>query len=199
MKKWVFVLFLLALIVVVDDSESVSAKSSANKKADKAYMKLVKKICEEERTIVNYYFIDMTGDGVHEAIIQYHPQDGGSGDVFQIYSYESGKTKLILDDMGYGIYRLDVYKESQTFIMFKAGHGHESQTYYNMVDGMFKYVLMKGRPNAEAEIKPWSYSSYQSDEKISKSKFKKQVNELCKGKKKKIDCKSSYSSYYEVS
>ncbi len=198
MKKLFVVLFLLALILTVDNSENVSAKSSANKKADKAYMKLVKNICEEKDVYIRYCFKDLIGDGVHEAIIQYHPKDGGSGDVFQIYSYENGKTKLILDDGGYGIYQLYSYKNSQTIIIFQSGHGHESQLYYKMTDGEFRCELGKGRSNA-GETGPWYYYSYKTYDELSKSEFTKLKKELCKGKKVKFDCGSGYSSYYEKS
>lgn len=134
--KWYLVMIIAVFMTGLFATVPVSAASKAtkNKKAVALYEKKAKKL----RYLEYKKYVDITGDGIKEAIFYYHPKNIGSGRRFVIYTYKNGKIKRILYDVNYGLMKMVVYKKSKTFIANGGGHGNTWDRYYKLSNG--KYV-----------------------------------------------------------
>ena len=182
---------LLSITTVFPASYTFAAsQSTKNRRAHALYDKKVT-AARKISTSVRYKYFDITGDGVHEALIDYHPKSGGSGHYFCIYTYKNGKVKQLLKEGQYGLDKLTVYKKTGTVIGYGAGHGNEWFRVYKLKNGKYRMIAGKGRRGpapAVGSVKngAWNYwkSGYQS---ISKSKYSSIVSKLKKGKARKYE------------
>lgn len=171
-----------------------ASNSAANNKAATQYSKKARQLESRASGGINAKHGDLTGDGVDEAIFTYLPKPQmGSASKFQIYSYKGGKLKCLLDDGEYGMYKIVSYPKSKSFVAFKNGHGGESQTTYVLKKGKFRPVAERARSvwgNAH-----WIYYKFKTNAKnaaatnlrtTSKTKYRKLVGKLAKGKKRLI-------------
>lgn len=169
-------------------SEPGQTQKQKNKSLDLLYKNLV-----EDRLVgsshVYYKFADITFDGLHEALIEHHPLEGGSGRIFEIFTCQGGEIKTMLKTDEYGLNEIEVYKKSKGFVMGCAGHGAESYWYYKKNGMTYSLVATKGRQNIGGDLGdpgPWGYENGKG-EKISKSKFVSLTKPITKGKKRKLD------------
>lgn len=173
---------IMAGMILFAGNAAPAQAASKNEKAHAVYDKKLSKLTNLE----GYRYADVTGDKVDEALVQTH-EGGGSGRVFRIYTYKNGKAKKILETAEYGLETITFYKKSKGLILYGAGHGGEWYEYYKLKNGKFKYLAGKSRV-AEAGggmyNGPWNY--YKKTKTITKKQFKKRVNGVKKGKKKKV-------------
>jgi len=128
----------------------------------------------------SYKYADVTGDGVHEALISTNV-----GRDFYIYTYRSGKAKCILTGGLYGLNKLTVYKKTGAVTLYGAGHGGEQYAYFKYKSGKYKKAASKSRvAKAGGGISngPWYYYSAKGSS-VKKSAFNKAIKGLAKGKK----------------
>lgn len=204
-KNLIMSSLLLLLVVMISgfDNINVYAKSNStikktNKKADKAYMKVVKKLfqdlsdeCDANNlygVTVDYLFKDLTGDGIHEAIITYRLDDGGSGGYeYAIYTYKKKKAKRILVEGGNPTFK--ICKESNLLVTFDWKKGWEWYNCYTY-NGK-KYVhLGESRRLGEAFVSYYENpSGTMTDE-----EFYALLNEYCHGELEEIN--SADFTYY---
>lgn len=172
-------MMLIPLAEVLTPTAEAATKAAINKKAKKLYKKQLDKLNRPDITYYVYKYIDVTGDGIVEALVEYHPM-GGSGRKFVIYSYKSGKLVKLCTIGEYGLDRLYIYKNG--FIMHCAGHGHESYSYYKKTsDGKFRIVADKGRLMEEGA--EWFYYNRQGSQ-VTKTTFDKLTRRIKAGSRK---------------
>lgn len=176
MKK---LIILITTLLIATVAFSTATYASTNSKADVAYKKEVKKIAKTVKSTW-YKFTDITGDGVHEAII-FGKENYGSGNIWKIYTYKNSKAKLIFDGGEYGLDKIGVYKKTNSLYYHRAGHGFESYVYMQLKNGKYEVVCAKSRSQNGGS---WSYNNNQSS--ISKSTYNNLVKKLAKGKEKKL-------------
>ena len=177
MKK---LIILITTILITTFALSTATYASTNQKADAAYKKEIKKFSKTVKSTW-YKLIDITGDGVHEAIV-FGKSKYGSGNAWKIYGYKNGNVTLLFDGGEYGLDKIVVYKKTKSFYYHKAGHGFETYAYYQLKNGKYQLVCSKGRSQMEGSS--WGYGDSQKE--ITKSQYKKLVNSLSKGKAKKL-------------
>ena len=189
MKRYLLlVITTLAITLFMAIPVSAASKAANNKKAVALYEKKAVKLTHLEAK----KYVDITGDGVKEAIFYYHPSNAGSGRMFVIYTYKNGKIKKILNDSNYGLEKLIVYRKSKSFIAYGAGHGNEWYCYYKMKSGTYKEVAMKGRSYSSPSYPNWYFtkitnSPYKGNRKeLTKAEFNAAIKGVKKGKKKTI-------------
>ena len=176
---------------------SFSTKSSlSNEKVHNLYFKKLHALSKRASWGVQYYFSDMTGDGIHEMFVSYEDiNTTGSCSNYKIYTYDGSKIKCILDDYDYGLSGLTVYPETKSFSAHFTGHGHESYVWYKIINGKYVNIAGKGRNSTLGggdRDGAWNYYN-----ELTASKYNALVNELKTGSKKIIhysDLKT-YSSY----
>lgn len=189
-KRVVLLLICLAAVIPAMSMKQAEAASlsSKNRKAHILYDKKVK-AAKRISTSVQYKYADITGDGVHEAIIDYHPKNGGSGHYFCIYTYKNGKAKQLLKYGQYGLTKLSVYKKTKTIVCYGAGHGGEWYSFLKLKNGKYKEIAGKSRRGIAGgwdKNMPWGYwkGNYQS---ITKKEYTSITQKMKKGKVKKYD------------
>lgn len=197
----VLIILLFGTVISSTGYNEVYAKSTSNakikrtnKKADKAYMKIVSKIFQDTDSEwdtakyadpeVAYLFTDLTGDGIHEAIILYrHNTDGSGGQAFDIYTYKKKKAKQILT--GAGIADFTVYKDSKTLVVSEGKKGWQWYDCY-FYNGK-KYVSVGGCKRN---------NNYDASDVMSDEEYYAVLNEHCHGVKEEISS-SLFKGYYE--
>ena len=170
-----------ALFTIIIMSCCTYAESTANKNAKNAYEKYVNVAKNSGRG----YFVaykDITGDGVVEMLLSYHPECTGSGYRDQLFTYKNGKAKKLYQEDEYGLDKLTRY--SNGLVCHGAGHGNEWYKYYKMSGGKYKLVAMKARTTNGK----WNYSNGKGTT-YSKSKFSSIKNEIKTGKARSITSK----------
>lgn len=176
MKKLIII---ITTLLIATFALSTATYASTNSKADAAYKKEVKKIAKTVKSTW-YKFTDITGDGVHEAII-FGKENYGSGNIWKIYTYKNSKAKLIFDGGEYGLDKIGVYKKTNSLYYHRAGHGFESYVYMQLKNGKYEVVCAKSRSQNGGS---WGYNDNKSS--ISKSTYNSLVKKLAKGKEKKL-------------
>lgn len=183
---WLIAVFVIFFIMPVMAAPKVRAASlaSKNKTAHKVLRKKYDKIYRKHMDI-SYKYFDVTGDGVHELLMDCYPTSGGgSGHAFYIFQAKNGKVKCILKTVEYGLERIAYYKKSKSLTMSMYGHGGESHTYYRFKSGKYKCSASKSRQSVKGgnmENGPWYYYNG-SGKSISKSSFNKKTAGMKKGK-----------------
>lgn len=163
--------------------------AQTNKTADKKYNSKMKAIRKKSQFSIRYKYVDITGDGIHEALVEYKPKtQGGSSQTFDVYTYKSGKVKRILTTTEYGLSRCIYYRRAGSLIVYGTGHGGEWYRYYRLQsNGKYKYVTQKARTaiaGGNAVNGPWQYYRGGSTlTKITARKFKSLNANLTKGKR----------------
>ena len=88
-------LLLLGIIMLFSFSAEAASKAATNSKADALYKEKVQEMKADVKSIW-YKFTDITGDGIHEAII-IGKTISGSGNLWKVYTYKSGAAKIVFD------------------------------------------------------------------------------------------------------
>ncbi len=172
-------MLLIPLAEVLTPTAEAATKAAINKKAKKLYKKQLDKLNRPDITYYVYKYIDVTGDGIVEALVEYHPA-GGSGRKFVIYSYDAGKLVKLCTVGEYGLDRIYFYKNG--FIMHTAGHGHEGCRYYKKsADGKFRMAAMKGRLSEDGA--EWVYTNRHGNE-VTKATFDRLTRKIKAGSRK---------------
>lgn len=190
-KMILSILLAAVLLIPVSGYSAVDVQaastSTKNKKAVKLYDKKTNTL-KAKSQYVWYKYVDVTGDGVKEAVINYKLKtEGGSSSTVCVYKYSSGKIKRILKISNYGFSKVISYKKSKGLVLYSAGHGSESYQYFKMSGGKYKYKGMKSRiaKNGGSYYNgPWYYYNA-SASRIKKAKFKSLINGIVSGKAKK--------------
>ena len=177
MKK---LIILITTILIATFALSTATYASTNSKADAAYKKEIKKFSKTVKRTW-YKLVDITGDGVHEAIVSGKAKEG-SGYILKIYTYKNGKVKELFEHRGYGVEKIVAYKKAKSFYYHKIGHGSEAYVWHQLKNGKYQEVCGRGR--AQMGDTSWKYSTPQKG--ITKSEYKKLVNSLAKGSVKRI-------------
>lgn len=187
-RHLLFVITAILLTLTITVPVSAASKATKNKKATALYEKKAASISSKSM-LESKKYVDLTGDGIKEAIFYYHPRNTGSGRKFVIYTYKKGKIKKILNDGNYGLENLIVYKKSKSFIAHGAGHGGEWYRYYKLSGGKYKKVATKRRVSVYGgsfKNGPWSYFKGADWTDTNKSEFNTIIKSIKKGKKKNI-------------
>ncbi len=175
------VLFLLSLSI----APAVSAAPTAAQLEAK-YVKTLAKLVPESRNGVSYLLIDMDKDGLSECLVDYQNTPGGSGSIFALYDYTSGKVKRRLFLSQYGLEKVTYYPATKSLVLYGNGHGGEWYRYFKKSSkGTYKLKATRGRAaiaGGSMSNGPFSYSD--KNGKITKSAFKKIIKKLQKGSKK---------------
>jgi hypothetical protein len=184
MRKRIFTgILALAMLLVplcetLTPTAEAATKAATNKKAKKLYKKQINKIIAKGVTSIAYKFADVNGDGITDAMVEYHTGKNGSGRHFTIYSYKGGKLIKLLDEDEYGLEKVIVRKKG--IVLYYCGHGHEEYSYYKKTStGKFRLTASKGRM-LEAK---WIYWN-RSGKEVSKTAFNKLVKTITSGSKK---------------
>ena len=162
-----------------------ASKAAKNKAAHEQYAKTLQSLYRRYG-YVSYQYADITGDGVDEVMLEYHPENTGSGYMVWICTMKKGAQKTLLKDGEYGLSKVMRYPKSKAIVLYCAGHGGEEYIYYKWKSGKYSRVASRARmakAGGAWENGPWSY--YNGKGKlIKKAKFKKSIASLTKGKKK---------------
>ena len=189
-SRRILILMLTVIVTALLAAFPVSAASKAKK--NQAAVALYEKKAGKIVNLEARKYVDITGDGVKEAIFYYHPKNSGSGRKLVIYTYKKGKIKKILSDGNYGLIKLIVYKKSKSFIAYGAGHGNEWYRYFKMKNGKYKEAAMKARTDPAFRKSAWyrtkiTNSPYKGSRKeLTVAEFNAAVKGIKKGKKKTV-------------
>lgn len=170
----------LMLCTKVTHAASLSSK---NQIAHTAYLKKLSKLGKNG---ASYKFVDLTEDGIHEALAEYSPGNMGSGRYFEIYTYKKGKAVRILKFEEYGLTKVISYPKTKAVVIYCTGHGGEHYEYFQYKNGKYSYVAGKARSTMKSSSS-WNYyrkpgiNNYTS---YSKNTFSSKVKKLTVGKKK---------------
>ena len=172
----IFSLAAFALLLPMAKPTYAASKTATNKAAVAKYEKKARELARKESAegiILFKKYVDITGDGIKEAIFYFHEKNAGSSYLLKIYTYKSGKLKGLLNDGQYGLYDLYFYKKSKSFIVHGLGHGSEWYDYFKMKNGKFTRVAARSRRVNGRTWGKWIYSS----------KYKSKTKGIKKGKK----------------
>lgn len=154
---------------------SDSADSDDEEEGDQSVYFMELESLYNRHETVDYALSDVTGDGAVELLAACFPtEDGGSGSLYLIYTATNNNHDIekLLETTGYGLEKILCYKESESLVLYFAGHGHESYDYFRMEDGGYEYVASKGREMTEdgdESDESWVYWSDSAE--ISESDF----------------------------
>lgn len=168
----------LILFTKVTHAASLSAK---NQKAHTVYLKKLRKLGKNG---ASYKFVDLTGDGLHEALAEYDPGNMGSGRYFEIYTYKKGKAVRILKFAEYGLTKVMSYPKTKAVVIYCSGHGGEHYEYFRYKGGKYSYVAGKGRSTMKSSSSWNYYRSNNNYTSYSQNTFLTKVKKLTVGKKK---------------
>ncbi len=184
------VLVLSLCTLVLPARTEAASKAATNKKADAVFAEVLETLTEDSSLAPRYILRDITGDGIHEALIEYRPLSlTGSAFAFQVYAYNNGAADLILDTTVSGLYKCIFYKSAGSLLLYARGHGGESYTYYKLKkSGTYTpkaYRARKSVSGGSSENGPWYYYKLTTSGQtiITQKKFNKIVASLQTGKK----------------
>lgn len=189
-----FLMCMVMAVLIPGKTAQAASTKSKNTAAYKAYQKKIEKLAKENLDDwsnscgVQYYYLDVTGDGVDELFVTFHKKMFGSADAVRFYTYKKNKLECILATYIYGLSDFNYYKKTKSLYFSSYGHGDEVHTYFKLSKGKYKKVAGKYRDSEKGghwENGPWYYSNG-SGKKITSSKYKKLVKNLPKGSKKKV-------------
>ena len=185
---FVILLAILMAVLLIPVTTMDAHAAISNTRVCSKYKKKMKSISHNNGTGVSYCYADFDGDRVQEAMITYNAYSG-SGQVWQILDYKSGRVKNELKTSEYGLNWVKSYKKSRSFIAYGGGHGGEWYEYYRLKKGKFKKVAEKARLSTAGgsdHTRSWSYTV--KGRSSSKSKFNKAIRGIASGKCKKLNC-----------
>ena len=178
-------LFLVLLVAMICFPVEAASKAETNRVADALYMDKVQEMKSNVQSIW-YKFTDITGDGIHEAMI-FGKTIGGSGSLWKIYTYKAGTAKIVFDGSEYGLDKLVVYKRTKSFYYHREGHGWEATFFYQLKNGRYKEVARKTRNNNDKGLKGGGWGYKDSKKRISKVAYNKLIKKYKKGKATKMN------------
>ena len=158
-----------------------------NKKAKSAYDQLIASKRKSSSSIAKKY-IDITGDGINEALMICDSKSDSTMACFYVYSYSGGRLSCLLQEEGKHRNmpaEIIAYPGAKALVTYGYFDGHEQYGYYALKSGM--YNMMAGRSRYSKKVGgeydgPWSYSSRSGS--LTKSQFDSMVNPLLIGPKK---------------
>ncbi len=157
--------------------KSVHAETLAQKNS-KAHTLYIRKA----RSLKGVYkFMDLTNDGIHEGLIEYHPGNSGSGRYLLVYTYQNGAIRQLLKFGEYGLYKVAAFKYAKAFVLAGAGHGGEWIANFRYSNGQFIQVCEKTRRSIGNY--PWNYFGANTRTTITKAKYDSLTKTVRKGKK----------------
>lgn len=167
---------------------TIAQAASSDGQAKAAYKKRLKKVIKNDKygDGAYYKFADVYGSSTVE-MLSVTREVGGSGSMLRIYTYKSGKVKLIGKIGFYGDQSYAFYKKSKGFVMYCAGHGGEHYDYYKMSNGKYKLIARRARVSkagGSTYTAPWTY--YTANSEITKASFNKRIKSITKGTKTKL-------------
>lgn len=162
-----------------NECQAASVKKNT-KKAKALYKKKINSIYYDS-VDYSYKITNIVGDKVPELLINYTAQDDRHG-TFKIYTYKKGKLKTILNTSGDNL-ELYQYKKTKTLITAESYHDYKAQSYFQYKNGKYR---LKARSCRNDIASPSQWYENSKGNSISKSKFKKTVKKLKKGKKKNL-------------
>ena len=186
-RQRVFLLLLDVVMAAVWMPAAVAQAASVktqNKKADRLYEKKLTSL-RKTTSYVTCKWVDLTGDGVHEGIYLYQGRVGGTTEKIDIYTCKSGKLKRILAEEKYGTSKMIVYRKSGSLVIYNAGHGGETYTYYTLKKGVYKLLAFRSRTAVAGGSESngaWKYYNAKAAA-ITKAKFNKAISGAVKGSK----------------
>lgn len=131
------------------------AVASTNSKAHAAYMKKMRGLADSSGRDM-YCFVDLTGDGVDEAVMENYAY-GGSGCDLLIFTYKKGKVKRIYKEPEYGLQWIKYYKKTRSLVFYRSGHGGSLYWYAKYKQGKFVNVSSaRGLKSGKAKKISWS-------------------------------------------
>ena len=197
MRRFFVSLFLLLAVLVAGTSVQAASVAKTNKKADKAFDAKLAALRTESAFPLSYAYVDLTGDGIHEALVEHRPSGiGGSGSTFAVFAYEKGAVKQLLSIDEYGLTKCTYYTKTKTLIAYGAGHGGEWYRAYQLKSNKYKAIAQKTRTakaGGAAENGPWKYTKGKSETQTTKSKYTSLMEKLKKGKKKTVSSFKTFS------
>lgn len=167
-----FTLFSPSLVKCVR-AESLASK---NERAHSLYRKKARSLNGR------YKYMDLTNDGIHEGLIEYHVPNAGSTRRLLIYTYRNGGISQLLNFDEYGFYKIAAFKQVKAFALAGAGHGNEWIVNFRLVNGKFAKVSEKGRHQTVNGYTSWIYYG-SGNTTISKTKYDSLTSMVRKGKK----------------
>ena len=179
-------IILFMMTVITGPKTQAASLTARNNKAHRVLKKKYNSIYRKHMDIT-YKYYDVTGDGIHELLMDCYPSSsGGSGHVIYIFQAKGSKAKCILKTTEYGLERISFYKKSKSLVMSMYGHGGESHSYYKFKTGKYKCLGTKSRQSVKGgnlNNGPWYYYNG-SGKNTSKAAFTKTIKGLEKGKAK---------------
>lgn len=160
-------------------SIQATSKAQKNAKAHAAYYKKLSAMQKKGMLIQglpNYCFVDLTGDGVDEMIVQWWPS---------IYTYRSGKAVQVHDgEVGSSSYA-KLYKTKKVFVHVMPDHmGSSSKSYYKWNGKKFVHVATTYKPSTLGKQQgAKAYYWVKGKGKVSKKRATSYVKKLTKGAK----------------
>ena len=118
-------IILFMMTVITGPKSQAASLTARNNKAHRVLKKKYNSIYRKHMDIT-YKYYDVTGDGIHELLMDCYPSSsGGSGHVIYIFQAKGSKAKCILKTTEYGLERISFYKKSKSLVMSMYGHGGE--------------------------------------------------------------------------
>lgn len=163
------------------DSIKITVKGLSNKEIHALYKKKIKKIKDiEEFEKIKY--IDLTGDGLDEAIVVGHSVYGYDEISVYVFTCKDRAVKTMLEEVAYGL-GITLYKKTKALLGDTAGHGIQSEHLWKLEGDKYRYVAARYRETVAAGGDydgPWEYYDGNNNE-ISEKRYNEIRNELVKG------------------
>lgn len=189
-RRFLAMLFLLLVVLAAGTCVQAASASKTNKKADKAFDTKMVALRADSDFSLRYAYVDLNGDGIHEALVEYKPRTkGGSGSTFAVFAYKKGAAKQILSVREYGLEKCIYYTKTKTLIVYGTGHGGEWYRVYQQKGTKYSAIAQRSRTakaGGASENGPWRYTKGKKETQISKAKFTSLTKNLKKGKKKTL-------------
>lgn len=165
----------------------VAYAQSMPSKVKKAYVNKAKSLAKQVRSrTTNYKFVDVYGSSLQEMLCV-TKDSSGSGSTLYIYTYANGKAKQLLKTGIYGDNWYKFYKKSNSFVLYRSGHGGEAYLYYRIKGGKYVSTVSKGRfMGASGSYGSWSYFDSVANRSITKTAYAKQAKKHAVGTAKKV-------------
>ena len=132
--------------------------------------------------------MDLTGDKIHEALVEYRPRSNkGSDDTFSVFAYQKGAVKQILSIREYGLTKCTYYTKTKSLILYGTGRGGEWHRYFQINGTRYKDIVQRIRKSTAGggtEYGPWQYTMGKSKTKITKAKFISAEEDSAEGNEK---------------
>lgn len=177
-------------------AKSASSSTKANSGAHAEYEKIISSLAKDSdgkyRDTVRYYYADVYGDTVDEALIAVKSKEGSGWQLF-IYTYEGGAARSILDMGFYGDDGYSFYKSTKSFYASYSGHGGMHNDFYAYKGKAYHLVARAMKPDSsKGGDDAWSYSDGKNT--ISSSSFDDLTQGLKKGDAVRVPSSAQWES-----